>query len=262
MKIIVLMGIGAVLLWVFWASLSQIGFSKFTLQNLALWGDSFGGLNALFSAAAFVAVLTTIRMQSKELKRQQREIEEQSNRLERSELNARLQQFEATFFQLFELCRELREKVIFVDDDHEERVGQQAFDYACTDLKFRLSSVLAPQQTSDQIAARIGPTYEKHVHIKAELSLGPYFRTLYTILRRISENGDLSEQDKARYGNLVRSNLSSPEVALISANALTPAANDLKRYLIEFRILKYLPEDNFKDLLRAVYPAETFKARD
>ncbi len=104
--------------------------------------------------------------------------------------------------------------------------------------------------------------YSDEVHQRAEGTLGPYFRVLYTILRRISEKEELSETEKARYGNLVRSQLSSAEVALIAANALTTASNDFKRFVIEFRLLKYLPPGGYGSILERIYPEEAFAPRD
>jgi len=96
----------------------------------------------------------------------------------------------------------------------------------------------------------------------AENPLGPFFRIVYSILRRISEDPLLSAAEKARYGNLVRSHLSTAEVGLIGLNALTKEANDFQKYVTEFRLLKYLPDNAIKSELKRFYPEATFAARD
>lgn len=252
-------------LWFFWALvpviLSLTG-QDWNAESLGQWGDSFGALNAFLSSCAFVAILVTLRMQTKEIAGQQAEIGDQRKRLERSERNADLQQFEATFFQLFELSRELRDRVSFVINREDPVKGYAAFEKGF----LLLDQNLQPTRMFPGMKAELEPLvceyYSKEVHSRAEGTLGPYFRVLYTILRRISEKTDLSETEKARYGNLVRSQLSSAEVGLIAANALTTASNDFKRFVIEFRLLKYLPQEGYRSMLEKIYPAEAFAPRD
>jgi len=98
--------------------------------------------------------------------------------------------------------------------------------------------------------------------MQADNPLGPFFRIVYSILRRISEDVRLSSADKARYGNLVRSHLSTAEVGLIGLNALTEESNDFSKFVVEFRMLKYLPENPLFSELKRFYPAETFAPRD
>ena len=43
-------------------------------KERALWGDSFGGLNSLFSGMAFAGIIYTILLQRKELKLQREEL--------------------------------------------------------------------------------------------------------------------------------------------------------------------------------------------
>ena len=246
--------------WLFWVmlplALSRWGFNV-QMETLGQWGDTFGALNAAFSAAAVVGVLVTLRMQSREIADQRKQIDDQNERLERSE-------FEATFFQLLQLSRELRDKATFaVTGDLRTSIqGRASFEAADNLLqKVLLPDYAYPDMVKD-FQKRIAEAYRDDVHRYAEHSFGPYFRILYTILRRISESGILRDDDKARFGNLVRSQLSSAELSLIAANALTEASNDLSDYVIEFRLLKYLPEGEYKNILRTIYPKEAFEARD
>ncbi|SEH78506.1 Putative phage abortive infection protein [Rhizobium tibeticum] len=246
--------------WFFWVMLPRflvrVGMPV-KMEALGQWGDSFGALNAAFSAAAVIGVLVTLRMQSKEISDQQRQIESQNERLERSE-------FDASFFQLFELSRQLREGATFEIPENSKRggTGRAAFEAAHKHMQFLLGpSYTFPDMITD-VETTIRDLYRDDVHRYAEYSFGPYFRILYTILRRISESRVLDGQTKIQYGNLVRSQLSTPEVALIAANALTEASNDFRKFVVEFRLLKYLPHDEYRGFLETVYPGEAFAARD
>ncbi len=84
----------ALALWFLWAlvpvGLSLVG-QDWDAERLGQWGDSFGALNALLSSCAFVAILITLRMQTKEIAGQQEELRDQRKRLERSDRDAELQ---------------------------------------------------------------------------------------------------------------------------------------------------------------------------
>ena len=79
---------------------------KMWYPNMAFrgqFGDSFGGLNTLFSGLAFAGVIVSIYLQSKELKIQGEELKQ--TRIEFHEQNKIIssQLFENTFFKLLEL---------------------------------------------------------------------------------------------------------------------------------------------------------------
>ncbi|MBB5041885.1 putative phage abortive infection protein [Shinella fusca] len=257
--------IGAWLLWtMLHLALARWGF-EVDMAVLGQWGDSFGALNAAFSAAAVIGVIATLRLQSTEIATQQREIERQNERLVRADRNGRLQQFEATFFQLFALFRELRDKVKFgVNDDGDPLYGREAFEVAFNEMKsFLAKHALYSNEPEPEMGEVIERFYRDDIHRRSEGSLGPYFRVLYTVLRRVSENDDLSDDEKARYGNLVRSQMSSAEISLTAANALTKDSGNFRVFVEEFRLLKYLPKGTlYRIWLEGIYPAKTFEARD
>lgn len=259
-RTVILIGIGAAALWTVWA-LAPFWLPEFALrwkgEAAGQWGDTFGALNAAFAAAAFIAVLRTIRMQAEEIADQQEQIDKQNRRLEISE-------FETTYFQLLELATDLRATATFgvPGDSRTNGEGRAAFEAAATHLQSRLFASYMYSSTAEEFGTKLAKTYEDEVHRHAEHSFGPYFRVLYTILRRISEKDKLGQEDKARYGNLIRSQLSSAEISIIAANALTEASNDFSDYVIEFRLLKYLPKGPYRSRLKEIYPPEAFAERD
>src|SRR3989344_3483880 len=80
------------------------------------FGDTFGGLNTIFSGLAFVALVNALFMQSKELSLQREELQEtqklmaeQKAEMVRQAETMHLQQFESTFFQLLNQQRKILE---------------------------------------------------------------------------------------------------------------------------------------------------------
>lgn len=216
------------------------------IEKAGQFGDAFGPINALFAGLAFSGALVTLWMQ-------QRELSSQQNQLRDSQREQHLQRFDTTFFQLLTLLRDLRSEVSIGQIS-----GPEAFRrfYNSNLERFRINS--SNQWTKSDIAA----TYISISKLHAENPLGPFFRIVYSILRRISEDKILTRAEKASYGNLVRSHLSTSELGLIGLNGLTEDSNDFQKYITEFRILKYMPDNELKIELERFYPPETFMARD
>lgn len=248
--------------WAFWARLAP-DVAEWVLngaspQTAAAWGDSFGALNAFFGALGFAAVVTTLFLQGQALRQQQRD--------------QHLQRFETTFFQLLALMRELREDVVYRystryrEEKLESRMGAQkergvsAISQAVTEIEYWRKK--REYGSSPLGRKEIGDIYIDVVHKNYERQISPYFRIVYTILRRISEERALSSAERASYGNLLRSQLTSHEIALAAFNALTPVANNFYDLIVEFRLLKYLPDGTLRKTLSRYYPKEAFEARD
>jgi len=90
-------------------------------ENRGLFGDMFGGLNAVFSGLAFAGLIVTLLLQHKELKLQHEELalqrkelvqtrevlNEQKGQLEAQNKTMMKQNFENTFFQLLRLHNDI-----------------------------------------------------------------------------------------------------------------------------------------------------------
>jgi len=249
---------GLWLLWAFQRPISRWLGLIWRPETVGQWGDSFGALNALFAAAGFIAVLVTLRQQSTELRRQQGE-------LEAAKADRNKQRFEEHFFQLLALMRDLRNDVTdrrYAKELQAIRVidleGMAAIKRFADDMENKLGA----DEERDLSSGALAELYTDNVHMRSEAGLGPYFRIVYTILRRISEEPGLDDTERARFGNMVRSQLTSPEVALIGLNGLTGASRDFGDYIVEFRLLKYLALPNTLEVLRLHYPPQAFAARD
>lgn len=255
-------GIAVPGLWLVWAFQRPLA-RHFDLiwrpEIVGLWGDSFGALNALFAAGGFIAVLATLHMQSRELRRQQDQIRS-------ADIEQQKRRFEDQFFQLLALMRQLRDEInesryagVSSGVIQSQRLeGLSALKIFARDMENHLERHAHPDESKEELA----DVYTNSVHRRSEAGLGAYFRVVYTILRRISEADVLSAGEKAQFGNLIRSQLTSHEVLLIGMNALTEQSRDFAKYVTEFRLLKYLASPNATEALKRHYPASAFEARD
>lgn len=257
-KTIIVAAVTVTVLWVIWVLqyrlLRYLGI-EWNGAALGQWGDTFGALNAFFAAFAFLGVAVTLAMQRQQMALQQKEIYDSLAEQHR-------QRFESSFFQLLDLLRDLRTEAVYSAKFPERRVvaGPAAFKAAHDDF-----IVLMQHQRNSgnlETVEQLSALYSTSVHMEGENEFGPYFRIIYTILRRISEDDVVEAKDKTRYGNLLRSQLSSAEIGLAGLNALTPASNDFRKFVDEFRLLKYLPQGDLRDLLAKFYKGTTFAARD
>ena len=266
----VLIGVGLAvfLLWCFWAS-HAVGIAQWWLartsvdiNGAAAWGDAFGPFNALLSALGFAAVLATLWLQAQALKGQGEDLHRQ--------------RFESTFFELLRLLREVRSEISFQHSSdykkavafegkgrlnlklHASRTGHSGIQAAVSELRYWL----APGRTKSGGREQIVSIYRDNIHKNNEASLGPYFRLIYTILNKLRNDSILSHKEKAAYGNLLRSQLTSEEITLLGVNALAPFAKDLDSLIIEFRMLKYLPLSSMQRRLARIYDPQAFQERD
>lgn len=253
-------------LWSLWLAqasiLEKLGY-PWSVQTLGPWGDTFGALSSLFSALGFIAVVATLRMQQGQIQ-QARNDQEKINIETREEQHR--QRFDGSFFELLKLLREAKEDVVFhhtSDYDaanllrDQKFVGIDAFRAAWREVS---SNFYAKKPTPTRLEA--GRIYNDIVHKRFESRFGPYFRLLYTILNRINSDNILTAEDKIRYANLLRSQLTSYELILIGLNGLSPVSGNLSDLVSEFRLFKYATPGPRLRLLKKFYPKEAFEPRD
>lgn len=249
-------------LWLVWGRFSpELAAWATNSQSTELagsWGDTFGGFNALFGALGFSAVLATLLIQAKAIRDQQRD--------------QHYQRFDTTFFQLIGLIREVRSEIRFSYSSdyrkanaskrvhHSMQKGPDAVLSAVTELKYWLTTgrTASGTYTRDEV----GKIYTVRVHKRFESRLAPFFRLIYTVLDRLKHDQHLSDDEKARYGNLLRSQLTSHEISLMALNGTADVSKDLASLITEFHLLKYLPEGKTRRLLTDVYEPAAFAARD
>jgi hypothetical protein len=240
--------------WSYWANsaplIAQWWIGASTLEHAGQWGDSFGAFNALFGALGFAAVLTTLLVQSRALQLQQQDMHRQ--------------RFESSFFELLNLMRTVRAEIRFrhsteyPEDRPKMQQGKDAVIGAVRELRFWIEMQGGSAAIDEGMLVQ---RYETYVHKPFESDFGPYFRLIYTMLDRLRSDDLLNEAEKARYGNILRSQLPSHEIFLLGVNGLSPVSKDLRDLIVEFRMLKYLPPGLRRETLSRFYPDSAFAPR-
>jgi len=231
-------------------------------NNKALFGDSFGAVNALISAFAFAGMIVAFILKRYELKLQRKELKAQRKEFEQQNSTLALQRFENTFFNMMELQQQIVNDLSISDYDkvwtqeladtgmngHEEIVntsytGRQFISYVFhhteSDIKTRKIQHLG---LSVELARGGLKSYENSSYRSL---LDHYFRHLYTILKFINESQDIPTfKDKYRYATFLRSTLSRYELVLLYYNGLSSVGNEKLKPLIEkYCMLKNLDQN-------------------
>lgn len=172
-SLVVSLGIGALVAWMCFALFPfgvTLAGSAWEAAAIGQWGDSFGALNALFSALAFVAVLYTLRQQQKQI--------------DEAALDQHMQRFERTFYELLRLLREARDAVEFrysdnydggtreKEKDYDARVtGTEAFKRAQFELRYWVAAI--ERNTGVPSSAQVAGVYTEFVHGRYESTFAP-----------------------------------------------------------------------------------------
>lgn len=251
------------LAWLFWASLVDgIGYfiaDRRNREELGQWGDSFGGFNALFGALGSAAIFLTLYLQYKSLEQQRKD--------------SYYQRFEGKFFEILALIRQLRSELYFNQSremkQHKNKklvsmkgqTGFEAIKFAYFEVRHFVIAELRDRK-SDDVKKIASDVYLRRIHNRFESRFSPYFRLIYTILSTIWNDKVLTFEEKCYFGNIIRSQMTSHEIYMLAINATAPVANDLDKYIVRFRLLKYVPSGPNRALLKMIYRKEAFLGRD
>lgn len=208
----------------------------------ALFGDSFGAVNALISALAFAGVIITIYIQQKELRLQRKDLELQRKEFSIQNETLRLQRFENTFFNMLSLQQQIVNDLYFAEKKGGgDKVvkGREVFVYLFVNLhKDDDSGATSMKQKLQNKGLKsydnsYTPTYFDH-----------YFRHLYTIIKFVDNAEVLSDDKKYEYTSMVRATLSRYELIWLFYNGISSVGKEKFKPLIEkYSLLKNIRED-------------------
>jgi uncharacterized membrane protein YeaQ/YmgE (transglycosylase-associated protein family) len=233
--LLVILAVVAGILWLNWWLL------KGDTQR-GTFGDMFGGVNALFSGAAFSVLAFTLLLQRYELKLQRVELAEtrkvmeaQREQMELQAKTQQLQQFENTFFQLIKGHNDIVQAIDIVrKSDHLTTRGRDCFAVFVNRLKKSNPGAFAGEDFGE-IAHAYNDFYRDF-----EADLGHYFRHLYHVLKFIDQNPQV---DQKRYRAFLRAQLSAHELTLLFYNCFSHHGNHLKPLVEKYGMLKHIPPD-------------------
>ena len=243
----------------------QFNYTLEVVTDFGEIGDFFGGmLNPILAFIAFLALLKTIEIQSKELKTSNKALEltSEESKLSRQALqeqskSIKLQNFENTFFNMLNLHNETI-KSIYIPEDTFEANKNDIFRTNTVTYKdlngtvaknvlsklYELLQYQVKQTTSNSNVIFLG------FHRRTINYIGHYFRNIYQILKFISKS-DI--EDKKFYSNILRAQLSESELGLLFYNCASEIGIEyFLPLLVEFEFLEHLPYNeniNSKDVL-------------
>ncbi len=278
---------------IIWAQFAQYFVSyalngrQIALEEAGAWGDSFAVLNTLFSGAAFIGLLLTVVLQKKALADQKRQfniqirsqknqfnkqyniqstqISEQSKQFETQNTALLKNKFDVTFFEFLKFKTDLRNALEYRAYNQESKIrnynfiGVNSFDRANEDLSFYIGEIVDANldTTIEELTLLMDEVFYKY----NDVSYSIYFRTLYRFFKLIYDAEYLTEIEKIDYANIVRAQLSGTEVLIIGMNGLNPNSGDLRKYIEEYRLLKYSNKGPVRSVLEKHYDPVAFTPR-
>lgn len=185
------------------------------------FGDAFGVLNALFSGLAFFGLITTLLLQRKDIAD--------------SQVDSLRQQAESQFYNMLSL----QQSVVYDIDLQRTNgggnqvitKGRDCFKVWSNKLQKEYDDATSTNE-SDKIREAYRELWDKH---RGDLSI--YFRSLYTLLRFISESRHIN---KKALGSVARSLISDYELVILFYNCLMPSGRKFQQYANEFAIFDNL----------------------
>lgn len=225
-----------------------------SVGDIGKFGDMFGAVNALFSGLAFAGMIYAIRLQSKELSQNNREMEVQNEmlKLQKEELTETrkefqkqnetlvLQRFETTFFHLLTQHHQILDNLSFKDDktvilkrnvivhfslmltnNHNGRYSKITT-VAVDDAEIHTHSRVDVVSHETGFKA-IQQEYDRIFNRNNESILSHYFRNLYHIFKFINQSKEIPKERQQFYASLVVAQLSQEEQLVIFHNMMIPS---------------------------------------
>ena len=219
-----------------------------------------------------------LELQRKELTHTRAEIKGQKEQLAAQNKTLRHQNFESSFFQLLSLYNNIIDAMEFsVSGRHASKRGSfrlthhtLRYDYTSNvsseeNLEDTFRSLLEREWDSAEeekqfILKRINERYEMFF-AKYQAQVGHYLRHLYNMVKFVDEKDFLTYEEKKRYTNLIRAQLSSYELAFLFSNCLSDEEKDFKPLVEKYALLKNIDfnlllsneHEKLSDVLKELY---------
>ncbi len=268
-SLLLCVGISLCGIWLSYRYVSQvIGFGKDgdIMNARGLFGDSWGGVNAIISAFAFAGVIVTLYLQNRDLNLQRKEMARQREEFEKENETLKYQRFENLFYNMLNLQQEIVAGLKFeYEIDEEVLVPAGSGGYSIKDKRktthtvtgrevfrytFEKVELLVPDPiiSGNEIPVNGYRRYLKNMGLsKYDATWIPtyfdhYFRHLYKIIQFVDSQG-FPYEESYKYISLLRGTLSRYELIWIYYNALNPLYNNFKKLIEKYSLLKNIRED-------------------
>lgn len=268
--LLVCVGVSIVGIWLsyLFADSQMVGDEINQLPNArGLFGDSWGGVNAIISAFAFAGVIVTLFLQNRDLNLQRKEMARQREEFEKENETLKYQRFENLFYNMLNLQQEIVAGLRFDYQDEERYLvssgientppiqdtrrinrnvtGREVFRYSFDNAVITLSE----KDSMGQNVKLYG--YRQFLYHKGLMAYDStwiptyydhYFRHLYKIIQFV-DSQEFSFEKKYKYISLLRGTLSRYELVWIYYNALNPSFEKFKKLIEKYSLLKNIRED-------------------
>lgn len=212
-------------------------------ELLGTYGDFIGGvIGTLFAILAALLMFSTLKSQ--------RELTEKTNSLQtdiaeaatQSQENlaklqaqeAKLQRFNALFFELLSLFRSQRAEL------NDTTPKESSYRVNFFDLKMKeLYKKFDPSTSYGKSANKAMGDYLEF-YLKNASELAPIFRSLYRLIDLI-ENEGIDGDEKRKYAKIVRAQLGEGELFFLRYNATTEYGKKFINYITKYNLLKHIP---------------------
>jgi hypothetical protein len=252
------------------------------LEYMGQIGDFFGGvLNPLLSFMALIAVLFTIKMQSKELKEAKEETRIANRIQDKQTAVFERQNFESVLFRLLDvhsrLAERLRTRSRFDDSDTFRSVvngvlekvnlrGSESAVIEFSDVYSWVERKKEQERINSNGLRELKEAVKDVIESDNKISLSQYFRNMYQILKLIDnfklelndEGGEKGKKSKRQlrmeyfqrrqYCNILRAQISDDELKVLYLNCLTPKGYGLKYYVEKYSLLKHMDKNDFLEV--------------
>jgi hypothetical protein len=147
---------------------------------------------------------------------------------------------------------------VSLDPNRQIQPGKQAVltFYSLLRDKFRdalLTKLKIPETTNGNLSSFVRQEYEKNFD-KDIRAFGNYFRYLFHILRYIDSAKRLSIDEKKEYVEILRAQLSGPEIVIIGFHGITDYSPALKPLIEKYGLLRDLVhEEAFRATFARIY---------
>ncbi len=214
-----------------------------SISKRGLFGDSWGGVNAIVSAFAFAGVIVTLFLQNRDLNLQRKEMARQREEFEKENKTLKYQRFENLFYNMLNLQQRIVDGLRIECDDeeiHRDVVGRDVFKYAFEDEEFTVIT-----QGGKKIKVngyRNVLKYNGIINYNGfwePAAFDHYFTHLYKILQFV-DSQPFSHEEAYRYVTFLRGTLSRYELVWIYYDALQPKNNKMKKLIERYSLLNNL----------------------
>lgn len=230
-----------------------------------LFGDSWGGVNAIISAFAFAGVIVTLFLQNRDLNLQRKEMARQREEFEKENETLKYQRFENLFYNMLNLQQEIvaglrydyqeKQTILVPQQDsyplQDERIvdkvvtGREVFRYTFEEAEiilFEKGKLGKSQKVRGYREFMFVKGFDAYNDTWIPTIFDHYFRHLYKIIQFIDNQG-FSFEEAYKYVSLLRGTLSHYELVWIYYNALNPVFHKFQELIEKYSLLKNMRED-------------------